>query len=319
MLASGLHAVRSTPVRASDGHVLGCLALYFCEPRDPNPDDLDLIDIATHLAAIAIERKQVDEAVRHLNLTLEQRVEERSRALKAEMAERRKAEAMLQQAQRLEAIGQLTGGVAHDFNNLLTVILGNIDLLQSGSRAADDPSRLIDAMQSAAEHGAQLTSQLLAFSRHQQLQPVTVSVQRTLLGVEDLVRGAVSEAVTVEISADPAAWPSRLDPARFESAILNLAVNARDAMAEGGRLAITSRNVTVGDFEAARLDVAPGDYVRVAVTDSGAGMAADVLRRAFEPFSRQRTSARGRVSVSHKSTALPSNPAGPRRSTAPSG
>ena len=284
MLASGLHAVRSTPVRASDGHVLGCLALYFCEPRDPNPDDLDLIDIATHLAAIAIERKQVDEAVRHLNLTLEQRVEERSRALKAEMAERRKAEAMLQQAQRLEAIGQLTGGVAHDFNNLLTVILGNIDLLQSGSRAADDPSRLIDAMQSAAEHGAQLTSQLLAFSRHQQLQPVTVSVQRTLLGVEDLVRGAVSEAVTVEISADPAAWPSRLDPARFESAILNLAVNARDAMAEGGRLAITSRNVTVGDFEAARLDVAPGDYVRVAVTDSGAGMAADVLRRAFEPF-----------------------------------
>ena len=284
MLASGLQAVRSTPVRGSDGRVLGCLALYFSNPRDPNPADPDLIDIATHLAAIAIERKQADEAVQRLNLTLEERIGERTRALEAEMAERQKAEAMLQQAQRLEAIGQLTGGVAHDFNNLLTVILGNIDLLQTGSRGADDPSRLIDAMQSAAERGAQLTGQLLAFSRHQQLQPVALSVQQSILGIEDLVRRAVSEAVTVEISADPELWPSRLDPARFESALLNLAVNARDAMAEGGRLLISPRNVTVGEFEATRLDIAPGDYVRVAVTDNGAGMAPDVLRRAFEPF-----------------------------------
>jgi signal transduction histidine kinase len=228
------------------------------------------------------ERKRSQAALRELNERLEQRVEERTRALEAEISERQKAESMLQQAQRLEAIGQLTGGVAHDFNNLLTVILGNIDLLQSGDAA--DPSRLMDAMQSAAERGAQLTSQLLAFSRHQQLQPVALSVQRSILGIEDLMRRAVSEAVTVEISADFELWPSRLDPAQFESALLNLAVNARDAMAEGGRLVIGARNVTVGEFEAARLDIVPGDYIRVAVTDNGAAMVPDVLRRAFEPF-----------------------------------
>jgi CheY-like chemotaxis protein len=143
---------------------------------------------------------------------------------------------------------------------------------------------LIDAIQSAVERGAQLTGQLLAFSRHQQLQPVTRSVQRAILGIEDLIRRAVSEAVTVEISADSELWPSRLDPARFESALLNLAVNARDAMAEGGRLVIAARNVRIGEFEATRLDIVPGDYLRINVTDTGAGMVADVLRRAFEPF-----------------------------------
>jgi PAS domain S-box-containing protein len=230
------------------------------------------------------ERKRSQAALRELNERLEQKVEERTRALEAEIGERQKAEAMLQQAQRLEAIGQLTGGVAHDFNNLLTVILGNIDLLQSGSRGAVDASPLIDAMQSAAERGAQLTSQLLAFSRHQQLQPIALSVQRSILGIEDLMRRAVSEAVTVEISSDSELWLARLDPARFESALLNLAVNARDAMVEGGRLVIAARNVTVGEFEAARLNIVPGDYVCVNVTDNGAGMVPDVLRRAFEPF-----------------------------------
>jgi CheY-like chemotaxis protein len=109
-------------------------------------------------------------------------------------------------------------------------------------------------------------------------------VQQSLHEIKDLVRHAVSEAVTVEMSADPELWQSRVDPARFEAAILNLAVNARDAMAGGGRLVIGARNVTVGKFEATRLDIVPGDYVRVNITDNGAGMVADVLRRAFEPF-----------------------------------
>ncbi|MBV8506628.1 MAG: PAS domain-containing protein, partial [Alphaproteobacteria bacterium] len=230
------------------------------------------------------ERKHVEMALRELNERLEERVEERTQAAAAEMAERQKVEAMLQQAQRLEAIGQLTGGVAHDFNNLLTVILANVDLLQTRLRSADDAWRLMAAVERAALRGAQLTSQLLAFSRRQQLQPVTLSVQRSILNVGDLVRRAVGEAVTVQISADAELWPSRLDPARFESAILNLAVNARDAMPEGGRLVIDSRNVTVAEAEAIGLDLSPGDYIRVDVTDSGAGMAPDVQRRAFEPF-----------------------------------
>jgi PAS domain S-box-containing protein len=230
------------------------------------------------------ERKHAEMALRELNEHLEQKVEERTRAFEEEMAERQKVEAMLQKAQRLEAIGQLTGGVAHDFNNLLTVILANVDLLQTRLRDADNAWHLIAAVERAALRGAQLTGQLLAFSRRQQLQPVALSVQRSILNLGDLVRRAVGEAVTVEISADPGLWPSRLDPARFESAILNLAVNARDAMPEGGRLVIRSRNVTVTEAEAMRLDLAPGDYVRVKVTDTGTGMAPDVQRRAFEPF-----------------------------------
>jgi len=230
------------------------------------------------------ERKRAEMALLELNERLEQKVEERTRAVEAEMAERQKVEVMLQQAQRLEAIGQLTGGVAHDFNNLLTVILANIDLLQTRLRGADDARHLIAAMERAALRGAQLTGQLLAFSRRQQLLPVTLSVQRSILNIGDLVRRAVGEAVTVEISAGPGLWPSRLDPARFESAVLNLAVNARDAMPEGGRLAFELCNVTFAAAQATRLDLAPGDYIRVNVTDTGTGMAPEVLRRAFEPF-----------------------------------
>ena len=218
------------------------------------------------------------------NRRLEREVEERTRALEAEMAERQKIEAMLQQAQRLEAVGQLAGGVAHDFNNLLTVILENVDLLRTMLRGLDDARRLITGVERAALRGAQLASQLLAFARRQQLQPVTLSVQRAILNVGELVRRAVGEAITVETSADPGLWPSRLDPARFESAILNLAVSARDAMPKGGRLVIESHKLTVTAAEATRLDLAPGAYVRVNVMDSGAGMAPEVLRRAFEPF-----------------------------------
>jgi PAS domain S-box-containing protein len=230
------------------------------------------------------ERKRAEMALRELNERLENRVEERTRAVEAEMAERQRIEAMLQQAQRLEAVGQLTGGVAHDFNNLLQVILANTDMLRNRWRDDDVADKLIVAAQRAAERGAQLTGQMLAFARRQQLEPVTLSVERLVLNLGDLVRRAVGEAVTVEISADPELWPSRLDPARFESAILNLAVNARDAMPEGGHLLIASHNATIADLEAARLDLAPGDYVRVSIRDTGAGMSRDVQRRAFEPF-----------------------------------
>jgi PAS domain S-box-containing protein len=231
------------------------------------------------------ERKRAEMSLRELNERLEQRVEERARALEAEMAERQKIEAMLQQAQRLEAVGQLTGGVAHDFNNLLQVILANADMLQRRLGNADGgASPFIAAVQRAAERGARLTSQMLAFARSQQLEPVTLSIDRSILNIGELVRRAVGEAVTVEITPSPGLWSCRLDPARFESAILNLAVNARDAMPEGGELVIASRNVTLAKAGASRLDLAPGDYVRVSVTDTGTGMAPEVQRRAFEPF-----------------------------------
>jgi CheY-like chemotaxis protein len=138
--------------------------------------------------------------------------------------------------------------------------------------------------QRAAERGAQLTSQLLAFSRRQQLQPRAIAMDRVIVAVGELVRRVISEAIALDVSAAPGLWPAHLDPAQFEAAILNLTINARDAMPKGGRLTIRARNETAGEIEARRLDVAPGPYIVVDVTDTGAGMAPEVRRRAFEPF-----------------------------------
>ncbi|HEX6843177.1 MAG TPA: response regulator, partial [Stellaceae bacterium] len=240
-------------------------------------------DISTQVLArqaiAASERR-----LRELNESLERMVDERSRALHAEMVERQKIEAALQQAQRLEAIGQLTGGVAHDFNNLLTVVIGQTESI--AAVAADDQriKRMAASAQRAAERGAQLTNQLLSFSGRQQLKPVTLSVDKLIRSVGDLVRRTIGETITVEISVDPELWRSHLDPAQFESAVLNLAINARDAMPGGGRLVIDGRNVSIGDSEARRLDLSAGDYVITSVSDSGSGMTAEVRRRAFEPF-----------------------------------
>lgn len=232
-----------------------------------------------------------EEALRRANETLEERVAERTRQLAAandrltaEMAERSKAEEALVQAQKIEAVGQLTAGVAHDFNNLLTAVLGNLDFLERVISPEDQRNqRRIAAMRGAAERGAKLTGQLLAFSRRQRLEPRPVDLNEVVAGMGDLLRSTIGGTVRIETVLKPDLWPALADPTQVEVAILNLAINARDAMPVGGAITIETRNATLNK-PSKPADPPTGDYVEVAVSDTGVGMAPDVLARAFEPF-----------------------------------
>jgi len=198
--------------------------------------------------------------------------------------DRRMTEDALHQAQKMEAIGQLTGGVAHDFNNLLTVIVGGLDMVLRRPEQTERVTRLASAAMTAARRGEQLTQQLLAFSRRQMLRPQTLNPNRLLLEFEGLARRAVGEAVTLRLELDPAVDPIRIDPAQFESAVLNLVVNARDAMPDGGVVRVSSRNVHRDTRATSERGISPGAYVEVSVTDNGSGIDAQTLARAFEPF-----------------------------------
>jgi PAS domain S-box-containing protein len=196
----------------------------------------------------------------------------------------RQQEALLLKAQRLEAVGQLTGGVAHDFNNLLTVILGNIELLEPKLR--DELSRSLAAeAREAAEMGARLTDRLLTFARRQRLETQSLNLNEFVLGLIELLRRTIGAPIDLSTSLAPDLWPTMADPGQVESAVLNLVLNARDAMPSGGRLVIETFNATVdaGD-EVSDAGMAAGDYVVLSVADTGHGMPPEVRARAFEPF-----------------------------------
>jgi PAS domain S-box-containing protein len=202
-----------------------------------------------------------------------------------DVTELRSAQAELQQAQKMEAIGRLTGGVAHDFNNLLTVVLGNAELLAESPSL--DASQRADAAQivTVAERAADLTRQLLAFARRQPLQPQQIDLNRLVGGMEGLLRRTLGEDVDIQIAAGEGLWLTMADPAQLQSALLNIAINGRDAMPEGGKLSIETGNAHLdAEYAAHNAEVRPGDYVTLAVTDTGFGMAPEVLERAFEPF-----------------------------------
>jgi signal transduction histidine kinase len=197
----------------------------------------------------------------------------------------REAEDRLNQAQKMEAIGQLTGGVAHDFNNLLTIIVGNLDMIVRRPADAQRVERLATSAMTAAKRGAEVTEKLLSFSRRQVLRPETVNPNRLLKDFRALLQRAVGETIEVRLDLDASLDPVRLDPGQFESAVLNLAVNARDAMPGGGTLTVRTCNAHLDEHEIAdRPDLRPGAYVLVAVADTGHGMDAGTLVRAFEPF-----------------------------------
>jgi PAS domain S-box-containing protein len=218
---------------------------------------------------------------------LERRVAERTRSLAAanerlaaEIAERQRTEEALRQSQKLEAIGQLTSGVAHDFNNLLTGVLGNLELLERRLKSEGSLRRLRSA-RAAAERGARLTHQLLAFSRKQRLAPMPLDLNRLVSEASDLLFRTIGATVRIETVLTEGLWPALVDPTQIELVLLNLAINARDAMPAGGRLTIRTANVSRSD---APTDLRPGDYVLISVADSGEGMTEEVLSKAVEPF-----------------------------------
>ncbi len=240
--------------------------------------DIDFLQGVANLLGIALDRRRADEALRRLNEELESRVA-------AEVAERRQAEDALRQAQKMEAVGQLTGGVAHDFNNLLLVITGNLDLLARAVAGDARLERLVATAQKGATRGAQLTSQLLAFARRQTLRSENRSINAMVREFDVLATRMLGEAIEVEFILASDTGACSVDPAQFGSALLNLVVNARDAMASGGRLTIRTYNATLDERGASRRSgTLMGEYVVVEVVDSGSGMTPDVLERATEPF-----------------------------------
>lgn len=203
------------------------------------------------------------------------------------------SERKLAQAQRLEAIGQLTGGIAHDFNNLLTVITGNLELIEMRLEGADLHKMLRDA-QDAADLGAKLTARLLAFARRSHLEPVSIETNDLVLNVTSMLRRTLGEHISLSTVLAPDLWPVRVDSTQAESSLVNLAINARDAMPKGGKLVVETLNTRMEEVRSGdTVELPRGDYVQISVSDTGTGMPAEVRDRAFEPFFTTKTRGRG--------------------------
>lgn len=261
---------------------------------EPHPTAIrEVAETAAVLQNVSIELHNQSEQLRVLNTDLERKVKagtaelvETNRKLIDEMSRREETESQLRHMQKMEAVGQLTGGIAHDFNNLLSVIMNSLHLMQRRmKRGEGNVERLIDSALDGAERAATLTKRLLAFSRQQPLAPVPIDANRLLSGMDGLLRRTLPENIGVEMVLFGGLWQTSADPTALESAIINLAANARDAMPDGGRLTLETANVELDETYAMRhLGIAPGQYVMVAVTDTGTGMTPDVVEKAFDPF-----------------------------------
>ncbi|MUZ62594.1 PAS domain S-box protein [Agrobacterium vitis] len=224
------------------------------------------------------DQKEAEAALENSATQLEARVEERT----AQLLEMQNA---LQQSQKMETIGKLTGGVAHDFNNLLQVISGNLNLLAKDVAGNERAERRVNNALAGVVRGGKLASQLLAFGRRQPLAPKVVQLGRLLTNMDDLLRRSIGEAIEIETIVSGGLWNTSIDPTQMENAVLNLAINARDAMDGAGKLTIEAGNAFLDDAYAARhAEVEPGQYVMLAITDTGAGMTPDVIGQVFEPF-----------------------------------
>ena len=274
----GLRACWSKPILSSEGEVLGSFAMYYREPRLPTYEERELIGVASQLASIAFERRRAQEELR--------------RAQAEHEAQRRAAEERLQRSEKIEAIGRLAGGVAHDFNNLLAVIAGHCELLRRDVEPRHHP-RVAEIVR-AAERAAALTRQLLAFGRKQVLAPRTVGLNAVVAPIEPMLRRLIGEDIHLTFTLAADVGRVRVDPGQIEQVIVNLAVNARDAMPAGGRLTFETANVVFGESEAAQYPEARvGPYVRLTAHDTGCGMDADTQSHIFEPFFKTKEQGKG--------------------------
>lgn len=231
-------------------------------------------------------RKRAEEALQRLNETLERRVADALAERMKEQQRLRITEEALRQSQKMEAVGQLTGGIAHDFNNLLTGIMGSLELLHTRMNQGRlrDADRYILAAQAASRRAASLIHRLLAFSRRQTLDPKPTDVNRLVVGMEELIRRTVGPQISLDVVTAGGLWSALIDAPQLENALLNLCINARDAMPDGGRITIETANKWLDDRAASERDLPPGQYLSVCVTDTGAGMTPDVIAQAFDPF-----------------------------------
>ncbi len=244
--------------------------------------DLDEHGAAVRFPGVLIDiehRRAIEAALRELNEQLEQRVQ-------VAIEQREQAEEALRQSQKMEAVGQLTGGIAHDFNNLLAGISGSLQMLEArvAQGRLDAVPRYVDAAQGAAKRATALTQRLLAFSRRQTLDPKPTNINRLIADLEELVRRTSGPAVAVEVVGAAGLWPVLIDQNQLENAVLNLCINARDAMPDGGRLTIETANKWIDEHAARERGLPPGQYVSLCVTDTGIGMSKEIAERIFEPF-----------------------------------
>ena len=277
--AVAARALVNVPLMEQEG-LVALLYLNHADAREWPDDELSFIRDVAERTREATERRRAEKALANLAASLETEVQERTRELMA-------MEEALRQSQKMEAVGQLTGGLAHDFNNLLTGVTGSLELLQTriAQGRVAEIDRYVTAAQGAARRAAALTHRLLAFSRRQTLAPKPTDVNRLALGMEELIRRTVGPAIEFEpLVAAADLWPTLIDPGQLENALLNLCINARDAMPDGGKLTIETGNRKLDQRAAQARDLIPGQYVSLSVSDTGTGMTPDVIAKAFEPF-----------------------------------
>nr|WP_277967741.1 PAS domain-containing protein [Sphingomonas echinoides] len=279
-------AVRALPLFDDTGEIREWVGVH-TDITHQRAAEAALREQAEKLAREATHRRRAEDQLRALNEELEARVI-------AEIDERRQAEAKLAQSQKMEAVGKLTGGVAHDFNNLLQVVSGNLQLLAKDIAGNDRAERRVANAMAGVSRGAKLAAQLLAFGRRQALEPKVVNVTRFVRGMDEMLRRAIGEGIEVETIVGGGLWNTFIDPAQIENALLNLAINARDAMDGQGRLTIELGNAHLDDgYADANDDVTPGQYVMLAVSDTGSGMPSDVIDKVFEPFFSTKSEGKG--------------------------